>query len=125
MLCYHNILDEPGEPEDVTVTVIETLGGDEMKNSCVLLLQLKPPSNINADDINHYIIDYQSSQPVTTTDTSKTFVVSNCSRDLRVRVRAVNRCDVSGNSTLARFLPQTGDIGVPDPKRSIDGTFTL
>lgn len=104
---------------------IQRTGADEMKNSCVLLLQLNPPGNINADDVDHYIIDYQSSQPVTTSDTSKTFEVSNCSRDLRFRVTAVNRCDVSGNSTsdiAPRFLPPTGSVGNPEQAGNV-GTF--
>ena len=118
--------DKPGQPEEVTVMEIQGTPG-EMKNSCVFLLQLNPPSNINADDVNHYIIDYQSNQPVTTDDTSKTFAVSNCSRDLRVRVTAVNRCGASGNSTsdiVPRFMAQVGSVDVPY-QTGVPSMFTL
>lgn len=87
----------PGAPQEVTV--IETSQNNEMENGCVLLLQLSPPSNINSDDVDRYIIDYPSGQPITMRASSTTFVVSNCTRDLYIRVRAVNRCGVPGNST--------------------------
>lgn len=98
--------------------VIQRPGNVDMEDGCVFLMQLSPPTNLNAGDIQHYIITHQMGR-VTIIGSSGTFIVArNCTRSLRVQVFAVNRCGMEGESTpevMPMFLPgpspPAGDSG--------------
>ena len=101
------ILDGPGAPKGVEISEIP----DDRKSSssCVLTLQLNHPSDVGLDEIPHliYLIDYQSRRDVITA-TSYTFVVQNCTQELRINVTTVNRCGSIGGSVIditPTFLP--------------------
>ena len=105
--AHTEILDEPGAPEGVEV--IEIPDDRRSGGSCVLTLQLNYPSDIGPDEIPHliYHIDYQSRREVITA-TSYTFIVQNCTRELRINVTTVNRCGSMGGSVVnivPTFLP--------------------
>ena len=92
---------------------VEGPGNNELKNSCFLQVQFRPPRNLNVRDISRYIIEYQSVKSMITSDTSVTFTVYNCTHDIQIRVTAVNRCYVQGNSTpniVPIFLPPSKGV---------------
>ena len=69
-------------------------------NGCFVFSQLNHPSNIDEDDISHYVLGHQMGN-VTVTGTSSDFRVPSCTDDLEIKVSAVNRCGALGNSTVA------------------------
>ena len=114
-LLYTNVSDIPEAPQNVMV--VERPQNVQMQNSCILLIQFSPPRNLVVEDIDRYVVDYQSGN-ITIRDTSSTFIVRNCTENLRVRVSAVNRCDKLGNSSgdiVPVFLPQDEGVGPGTP----------
>lgn len=114
-LLYANVSDIPEAPQNVMV--VERPQNVQMQNSCILLIQFSPPRNLFVEDIDRYVVDYQSGN-ITIRDTSSTFIVGNCTKNLLVRVRAVNRCDKLGTSSLEMmpvFLPQDEGVSPGEP----------
>lgn len=96
--------------------VVERDFNGEIKSGCNLITQLNSPSNINQDDIDHYIVDYQLGT-VMISGTLDTFIVRNCTPDLRIKITAVNRCGTLGNSSpdiIPIFLPDSGAMDAPE-----------
>ena len=111
MYVYNTIIsDIPEAPQGVIL--VEQLSNSKLKDSCFLHLEFHRPNNLNVRDIHHYIIEYQSGS-LTSSDTSVTFTVPNCTRDLLFRVSAVNQCGMQGNSTPdiePTYLPPTEGV---------------
>ena len=117
--AHIKILDEPGPPEGVQV--FEIPDDRKSRGICVLNLQLNHPSNVDLDEI-FYHVEYQSRQENITT-TSYTFVVQNCTQDLRINVTAVNRCGRMGGRVvdiIPDFLPES-EVTTVAPTRDISG----
>lgn len=70
---------------------------DPDDNNCKLLIQLSPPSNIDKNHIQHYLVQYPSGHQ-NLTDTVGIVTVPNCTLDVRLNVSAVNICDEIGAS---------------------------
>ena len=102
--------DAPGMPRD-----IEIIERPRDRDRCVFSIQFMLPVNSSEDDIQYYnVTAFLLERPIRSeriTGTSGTFFVpvSNCTTDLRVRVRAVNRCGMPGNITadiVPMFQPE-------------------
>ena len=96
------------------VEVFEIPDSRNRIGSCVLTLQLSHPSNVGPSEIPHltYFVDYQSRRDIVTS-TSYTFIVQNCSQELRINVTAVNRCGNTGRSVVdvvPVFLPEPVNV---------------
>ena len=64
---------------------------------CVLLLEWDPPSNIPKSDVDHYIVNIPSGN-ITTNENSTlvTYLIPQCTSNLRINVQAVNHCGQKG-----------------------------
>ena len=76
-------------------------------------MQLNPPTNINEDDVTHYILDHKFGRD-TITSTSHEFLIPNCSVELDIEVSAVSRCRSLGNSV-------TESVPLLPPDNSLQG----
>ena len=88
--------------------VFEIPDDRKSRGICVLNLRLNHPSNADSNEILYHV-QYQSRRE-NITSTSYTFVVQNCTQDLRINVTAVNRCGRMGESVvdiIPDFLPES------------------
>ena len=56
----------------------------------------------------HYILDHKLGS-ATITSTTFEFLIPNCTIDLDIEVRAVSKCDSTGNSTTETVPPLSAD----------------
>ena len=67
----------------------------------------------------HYILDHKLGS-ATITSTTFEFLIPNCTIDLDIEVRAVSRCDSTGNSTTETVPPLSADNSAIAPEQAMN-----
>ena len=88
--------DAPDAP--INVTAEESSDSDPNDNSCILHIDLRPPSNIDVNHIKHYFIQFPSGDRTIPNTGNGPIRVPNCTQDIRLNVSAVNICGTVGAS---------------------------
>ena len=71
-------------------------------------MQLNPPTNIEEDDVAHYIVDYNLGSTMLRS-TSYEFRIPNCSIELEIEISTVSRCDSLGDY-ITKVVPLVSSI---------------
>ena len=88
--------DTPDAP--INVTAEESPDSDPNDDSCMLVIDLRPPSNIDMNHIKHYCVQFPSGNRTIPNTGTGCIKVPNCTQDIRLNVSAVNSCDIVGAS---------------------------
>ena len=88
--------DTPDAP--INVTAEESPDSDPNDDSCMLVIDLRPPSNIDMNHIDCYIIQFLSENRTIPNTGSGTIKVPDCTQDIRLNVSAINSCGTIGAS---------------------------
>ena len=72
-------------------------------------MQLNPPTNIEEDDVAHYIVDYNLGSTMLDRSTSYEFRIPNCSIELEIEISAVSRCGSLGDY-ITKVVPLVSSI---------------
>ena len=90
------ISDAPDAP--INVTAEESPDSDPNDDSCILHIDLRPPTNTDMNHIKHYLIQFPSGDRTIPNTGTGSINVPNCTQDIRLKVSAVNICDTVGAS---------------------------
>ena len=89
--------DTPDAP--INVTAEELPDSDPNDDSCILVIDLRPPSNIDENHIKNYFIQFPSGDETIPNTGSGLIRVPNCT-DIHLNVSAVNSCGTIGASAI-------------------------
>ena len=114
LIIVIQIPDEPNVPQDIVVNQRT----ERYMGNCIINIGWRPPTNIDQDDITHYMIYINGTNTFNeTNDVNQNLMVisysmCNCST-YQIRVSAVDRCGRQGQSTPTILLDQ-GPFSLPE-----------
>ena len=88
----------PGIPQDVTAYKVTPSSGDD----CIVVVNWKPPSNINMTHLKHYMVESPSGNFTTTkTANAAALLIHHCrvKSNTSITIHAIDRCDRNGVSS--------------------------